>query len=169
MKILSVIVCVCVLISACNQSGNEYNAEQKDTSISNLLNPVSSDTTPPIIVFSDTSTNLNDTWVLDSLNSKPLNKDNFSMGLPYFEFNTDSSSVTGFTGCNGFDGKIKIENNKLVFGEITFAKATCKNMDFEKSIKKNISGKSVSYNFDSGKLRLFTGSKSYITFRRIYR
>lgn len=177
-KTIITISSLVIILLACNQS--DKNTGPKDENLQNLLNNDSSgntspavtnattiDNTPPVISFTDTSTNINDVWVLDSINGKALNMANFQFGTPYFEFNTGEKKIKGHTGCNSFEGSATVADDKIEFGQLAGPKNSCKNMDFEKNFQKNISGKTVPYSFQSGKLILNTGGKNYITFRRI--
>ncbi|MCH2215613.1 MAG: META domain-containing protein [Flavobacteriales bacterium] len=46
-------------------------------------------------------------WVLEAMNSKEVNLEDFAKGLPNLNFNTDGS-MNGSTGCNTFTGKFNL-------------------------------------------------------------
>ena len=56
------------------------------------------------------SGDLNNTWVLSSLNEDKTNVENFRERLPFINIDTKEKKFTGFGGCNQIFGQIISEN-----------------------------------------------------------
>lgn len=90
--------------------------------------------TNPVSTTSTTQT-IYATWVLDSVNNKPIDSTHFSgRGKPYFNFNLEKKSLSGFIGCGGINGKLKTQDEKLIFDSLVVASPDCKIKDFAKKI-----------------------------------
>jgi len=151
----------CMFAIACNQS------EDKDsigtaTSTSTIESPI------PISPTPTTSTNIQDIWVLDSINNTAPDSNYFSHGTPYFDFNLDKKTFSGHTGCNGINGKLSEVSGKLVFDSLQFSKGVCKDKGFEKKLLKAFN-KAVSYTILNDMLYMNIDPKTIYVFRRIRR
>ena len=130
---LSTFLFLCFFVMACNQSeeneaGSDQNAISTNTSIAPLIVPDPTQTTP-------TTPTIHDIWVLDSINNKVPDSNFFSYGTPYFDFNLDKKTISGHTGCNGINGKLKVQGEKLILivllSQTSFVKT--------RTLKKNLS------------------------------
>ena len=153
------LACVCAI--ACNQS------EDNETPVT----VTSTSTTESSLAISPTptaSTNIQDIWVLDSINNKALDSNYFTHGTPYVDFNLDKKTFSGHTGCNGINGKLNEVSGKLVFDSLQFSKEVCKDKGFEKKLLKAFN-KAVSYNILNDMLYMNIDPKTVYVFRRIRR
>lgn len=111
----SLLIIVILLAFACNndKKNEATKIETADTlpaTPSRDAAPVHLDTTPP----------LNGTWELNLIS--PIGpKVNFTElypgKIPFIRINADSLVVSGNTGCNNFNGKIKIDKKNISFNE----------------------------------------------------
>jgi len=129
---LSTFVFVSSFVIACNQSeeneaGSNQNAINTNTSTAPLIVPDPAQTIP-------TTQTIYDIWVLDSINNKVPDSNFFAYGSPYFDFNEEKKAVSGHTGCNGINGKLKVQGEKLIFDSLVITNQACKNKDFEKKL-----------------------------------
>ena len=153
------IVIISFLVMACNSEDKE-NAITTNTAVSPLIVP--SNTAPT------TSNGLQDIWVLDSINNIAPDSNYFAHGTPVFDLNLEKKTVSGHTGCNGLNGKLKVEGEKLIFDSLDVAKEVCKDKGFEKKLLKAFN-KGVSYKILNDKLYMNIEPGTVYTFRRIRR
>src|SRR5258705_5949745 len=137
------VILVCTYTAACNQ------AENKDQQTATGTNTAESSLT--ITNTAASSTNLQDIWVLDSINHKAPDSNYFAHGTPVFDLNPEKKTVSGHTGCNGLNGRLKVEGEKLIFDSLVVAKEICKDKGFEKKLLKAFSS-GVSYKISNDKL-----------------
>ena len=164
---LSTFVFVCFFVIACNQSGdNEAGSNQ------NAIN--TNPSTAPLIVPDPAQTipvtqTIYDIWVLDSINNKVPDSNFFSYGTPYFDFNLDKKTISGHTGCNGINGKLKVQGEKLIFDSLVVTNQACKNKDFDKKFVSGLKSGRTTYKIVNGNLHLNVGSGTTLIFRKIRR
>ena len=165
---LSTFVLVCFFVIACNQSGeNETGSNQNAINTSTAI--------PPLIAPTDAAqttapaATIYDIWVLDSINNKVPDSNFFSYGTPYFDFNLDKKTISGHTGCNGINGKLRVQGEKLIFDSLVVTTQTCKNKDFEKKLVNGFKSGKTTYIILNGNLHLNVGSGTKLIFRRIRR
>jgi len=164
---LSTFVFLCFFVMACNQSeenesGSDQNAISTNTSIAPLIVPDPTQTTP-------TTPTIHDIWVLDSINNKVPDSNFFSYGTPYFDFNLDKKTISGHTGCNGINGKLKVQGEKLIFDSLVVTNQLCKNKDFEKKLVNGFKSGRTTYKILNGNLHLNVGSGTNLILRKIRR
>jgi len=164
---LSTFVFVCFFVIACNQSGDNeagsnQNAINTNPSTAPLIVPDPAQTTP-------VTQTIYDIWVLDSINNKVPDSNFFSYGTPYFDFNLDKKTISGHTGCNGINGKLKVQGEKLVFDGLVVTNQPCKNKDFEKKLVNGFKSGRTTYKIVNGNLHLNVGAGTNLIFRKIRR
>ena len=164
---LSTFVFVCFFVIACNQSdenatGSNQNAISTNTVNSSLIVPDPAQTTP-------VTQTIYDMWVLDSINNKAPDSNFFSYGSPYFDFNLEKKTISGHTGCNGINGKLKVQGEKLIFDSLVVTNQSCKNKDFEKKLVNGFKSGRTTYKILNGNLHLNVGSGTNLIFRKIRR
>lgn len=165
---LSTFISVCFFVIACNQSGeNEAGSNQNAISTNTATNPLVVPTDPA--QTTSTAQTIYDIWVLDSINNKVPDSNFFSYGTPYFDFNLDKKTISGHTGCNGLNGKLKVQGEKLIFDSLIVTNQTCKNKDFEKKLVNGFKSGRTTYKILNGNLNLNVGSGTTLIFRRIRR
>ena len=159
---LTTFVLASLFVVACNQSGeNEAGSNQNE--ISTLLVP-----TDPAPAAATTPT-IYDIWVLDSINNKAPDPNFFSHGTPYFDFNLDKKTMSGHTGCNGINAKLKVEGEKLIFDSLVVTNQSCKNKDFEKKLVNGFKSGKTTYKLINDNLHLNVGSNTNLILRKIRR
>ena len=164
---LSTFVFVCFFVMACNQSGeneagSNQNAINTNTSTAPLIVPDPGQTT-------STTQTIYDMWVLDSINNKVPDSNFFSYGTPYFDFKPDKRTISGHTGCNGINGKLKVQGEKLIFDSLVVTNQLCKNKDFEKKLVNGFKSGRTTYKILNGNLHLNVGSGTNLILRKIRR
>ena len=165
----STFVVVCFFVIACNQSGESEAGSNQNVISTNTAIP------PPSVVQNDaaqttaTSPTIHDIWVLDSINNKVPDSNFFSYGTPYFDFNLDKKTMSGHTGCNGINGKLKVQGEKLIFDSLVVTTQTCKSKDFEKKVVNGFKSGRTTYKLLNGNLHLNVGSGTTLILRRIRR
>ena len=164
---LSTFVFVCFFVIACNQSGeneagSNQNAINTNTAAAPLIVPDPGPTT------SSTQT-IYDIWVLESINNKVPDSNFFSYGTPYFDFNLDKKTISGHTGCNGINGKLKVQGEKVIFDSLVVTNQPCKNKDFEKKLVNGFKSGRTTYKILDGNLHLNVGAGINLIFRKIRR
>ncbi|HEU5165155.1 MAG TPA: META domain-containing protein [Chitinophagaceae bacterium] len=131
---LSTALFICFFVIACGQSRDEEGGSNQNAISTNTAeNPL---TIPPNPVSTtSTSQTIYAVWVLDSVNNKLIDSTHYSgRGKPYFNFNLEKKSLSGFTGCGGINGKLKTQGEKLIFDNLVVTGQDCKIKDFEKKI-----------------------------------
>jgi heat shock protein HslJ len=151
------VLLVCLFAIACNSEDKDLGAATSTTENSIPVSP------PPT-----TSTNIQDIWVLDSINNKMPDSNYFSHGTPYFDFNLDKKTFSGHTGCNGINGKLSEVSGKLVFDSLQFSKEVCKDKGFEKKLLKAFKSR-VTYDISNDRLHMNIDPTTVYIFRRIRR
>ena len=151
----------CMFVIACNQS------EDKE-SIGTATSTSTTENLIPISPTPTTSTNIQDIWVLDSINNTAPDSNYFSHGTPYFDFNLDKKTFSGHTGCNGINGKLSEVSGKLVFDSLQFSKGVCKDKGFEKKLLKAFNS-GVTYKILTDKLYMNIEPGTVYVFRKIRR
>jgi heat shock protein HslJ len=151
---------VCICTASCNQSENKDNQVTTNTSMTESSLTVSTNTAP--------STNIQDIWVLDSINHKAPDSNYFAHGTPYFDFNLDKKTISGHTGCNGLNGKLNVQGEKLIFDSLAVSKGICKDKGFEKKLLKAFNN-GVTYKVSNDKLYMNIEPGTVYIFRRIRR
>jgi heat shock protein HslJ len=164
---LSTVVFACFFVMACNQSGeneadSNQNAINTNTAASPLIVPDPAQTVP-------VTQTIYDMWVLDSINNKVPDSNFFSYGTPYFDFKPDKRTISGHTGCNGINGRVKVQGEKLIFDSLVVTNQACKNKDFEKKLVNGFKSGKTTYKIVNGNLHLNVGSGTTLIFRKIRR
>jgi heat shock protein HslJ len=81
----------------------------------------------------------------------------------------EKNTITGHTGCNGLNGKLKVNGDKLLFDSLVLTKQVCNDKGFEKKLVAGFKGGNTSYRILNDKLHLNVGPGSNLIFRRIRR
>ncbi|WP_373516492.1 META domain-containing protein [Pricia sp.] len=81
---------------------------------------------------------LNDIWVLEEMEGKPVQKEDFQEDLPNMEIHTSGNKFMGHAGCNRMNGKIFGEGNLLRFIDIATTRMLCQSGNQEELFLKNL-------------------------------
>jgi len=162
-KILS-FVAACIFIAACQSGDKEKQAAEDPNSTTTLESLITPEGAPQT-----SSGTIQDIWVLDSINNIAPDSNYFAHGTPYFDINLEKNTISGHTGCNGLNGKIKLNGDKLIFDSLVVLKAVCSDKGFEKKLLTGFRSGNTTYKLLNDKLHLNVGSGSNYIFRRIRR
>lgn len=81
---------------------------------------------------------LNDIWVLEEMEGKTVQKEDFQEDLPNMEIHTSENRFMGHAGCNRMNGKIFSEGNLLRFTDIATTRMMCPPGNKENDFLKNL-------------------------------
>ena len=109
---------------------------------------------------------LNDIWVLETVNNVKQVPAAFSKGLPSLEFNLLTNKMVGSDGCNNISSAIEIKGNRINFSPFTSTRMACNNNKVEKIFSEMLSAKLVDYYMENNKLVLYLQDDSKIIFKR---
>lgn len=110
---------------------------------------------------------LNDIWVLEKLNGKEITKEQYIKNRPYIEFRLREDRLGGNAGCNNFFGKVEAKGNKITFpNNYGMTMIACPENLIEREFIKTITGKTLEYKIDNGKLYLFQEDEAVMEFRK---
>ena len=110
---------------------------------------------------------LHNIWAVIEYDGKELDRKQYNNALPRFELNTTKSRVSGFDGCNTFNGQIDVEKNTIKFTKMLLTKKACVNKDVTKNMIKNISNKELEYKFQKNRLFLYLDGKVVMVLKNI--
>ena len=163
---LPVMIVMSTIAISCSDTADEANPQTATVT--------STDTAPLIVpdgAPSASSTTIYDMWVLDSINGKAPDSGYFALGSPYFEFNAEKNTISGFTGCNGINGKINVKNQRVTFDSLIVSSQACrgKGKEFEKRLLTGFKSGKTTYTIQNEKLYLNLGTGSSIILRKIRR
>lgn len=109
---------------------------------------------------------LNDIWVLESVNNEKQLASVYQKGLPWIELDLLNKNMKGSDGCNKLNSAIELKGNRIKFSEIISTKMTCNNMKTAKIFSQLLSNKLVDYYLENDKLVLYLEDDSKIIFKR---
>ena len=166
----SVFVLICFCFVACGddeQNGTDQNAPN---TLESLLNPNANSATATSSATPAGSMSLNDIWVLDSIHSNVKYNVNLVNNTPMLVLDTAKGTVTGHTGCNSIDGKLKVSGNKLLIDSLKLTSAQpCDDKGFEKKLLSSLRSRNTTFSISNDKLFLNVGPGADFIYRRIRR
>ncbi len=109
---------------------------------------------------------LHDIWVLEELNGKIANKENFSKELPMLEIYASTNKFSGFAGCNRMNGSLFFEKGKLRFINIATTKMMCENVNKEGEFLTTLQS-TTTYSIGENRLILSNPSGKKLVFKKI--
>jgi uncharacterized membrane protein len=108
---------------------------------------------------------LNDIWILDRLNGVPVELPD-SREYPGLQVDIAGKSIFGYGGCNRFQGRAEMIENKLVTGHITSTRMACADtQDIENKFLGALSGNILEFHIVGDFMRM-TGRGSELIFTR---
>ncbi len=109
---------------------------------------------------------LHDFWTLHSIGNAEISEDDFSRQVPALQFNLDKKQVHGNTGCNQLNGKLKVGQDSLSFGELITTKMACQDgMELESQFVEALSNTNK-YDIKNERLLLLHDEDTLMTLHR---
>jgi heat shock protein HslJ len=105
-------------------------------------------------------------WSVIALGDTALIPENFEDELPGIVLSPDEGIVSGFDGCNRFNGTISVEGNQIRFSELASTRRYCQNMEVIDQIMAAFSGKTVDYEIIGNELLLKSGGVTILSLIR---
>jgi heat shock protein HslJ len=97
---------------------------------------------------------LNDVWILEKINGVNIDFPE-DRKRPFMTIDTGAKSLSGFGGCNNFQGSAQLVKNRLVTGNIVSTKMACMDIqETENEFLKVLSGKILEYTLLGSTLRM---------------
>lgn len=157
---------ICLFAIACTSDEKEKQAQQPN--VTNTAEaPLIAPNNDPLATTATAQT-IYAVWVVDSMNNKALDSTYFAgKGKPYFDFNSEKQSLSGFTGCSGINGKLKVQGEKLIFDSLVVTSQECTVKDFEKKVVNGFRSGKTTYKIVNGNLQLNIGSGTTLILRKI--
>lgn len=109
---------------------------------------------------------LNDIWVLSSINGVPINRSEFKGKEPSLYFQLESGRVEGFDGCSSFNGKVTVQGNRINFLNLMGFSGPCKNPSIRTILFTHLNNKMVDYRLSQNNLLLYLEDDSKLEFIR---
>ena len=97
-------------------------------------------------------TRLHDIWAIVKLGEETIKPEDFIKGGPMLELNIAKEEIIGTDGCNHFHGSFELRGNHIVFSHLASTKMVCTNMEISNRITQTISGKTLAYKINNGRL-----------------
>jgi heat shock protein HslJ len=110
--------------------------------------------------------NLNNIWVLDSLDGFKFEKDSFLSQQPQIEFHNHESRIIGNDGCNQINGLYEAKKNKLETHKMMSTLMYCPS-PFLDDIQYILNHKNLTYKFQNGRLYLITDKGRRLIFKNV--
>lgn len=110
---------------------------------------------------------LNDIWVLDSLNKKPVQKELFPTEFPRIEFHLNGNKIYGFGGCNEFNGSFYAAQHQIHFKNVVSTLKMCPNMTGEKIFMPLLTNKRYTYSIQNLRLKLTSRDGTVLVFKKV--
>lgn len=108
---------------------------------------------------------LHDIWALESIDGERIELNESLLNLPVIEIYVEEERIYGNTGCNSFNGNVKIEGSKISFSEIIATEIACPG-EHEQRFFSAIE-RTDNYKIEKLRLFLFEGGTEKMTFRKI--
>lgn len=149
--------------------GSEENSTANSPTTNEIPLIVPDNTATPQVPVPDTITTIYHTWALDSINGKVPDSNYFAHGSPYLTFDSEKKTISGFGGCNGINGKLKVNGQRLTFDSLTVTSQECKGRgkEFESRLLSGFRGGRTTYKIQNGFLHLNVGGGSVFILRKI--
>ncbi len=110
---------------------------------------------------------LHDLWVLESIEGKTVQRDDYPGDLPFLEINAADHSFSGFTGCNRMMGELFFEPGLLRFGPTAVTKRACPGLGAAEQDFLNALERATTYTLADNRLTLMNPESELMVFRKI--
>lgn len=111
---------------------------------------------------------LQDIWVLTALNGKPVLADGVSRDRPRLEISLTEGRVTGTTGCNRLNGRVRADTRQILFGPLAATRMACPN-DTGNTENAFLAAlrEPLTYRVGEGKLTLLRDKTPILVFKKV--
>jgi heat shock protein HslJ len=105
-------------------------------------------------------------WTLIELNGEKIDRSSFAKQPPFMEINLKDATVSGFGGCNEFNGNIKFGYDKTTLGPLVATRMYCgDDSKVESELFEVLNKGFLVYNVDDNKLVLETRGASAVFYK----
>jgi len=111
---------------------------------------------------------LHDIWAITEVDGIKVVPENFKGETPRLEIKTSEERVFGHDGCNSFNGSVKTEAGKIIFGNLASTMMACfENTDISSKIGIILSGSSLNYTIENNLLIFTKNGKKIMVLKHI--
>ncbi len=110
---------------------------------------------------------LNDIWAIQTIYQKEISLEGLTKGVPVIEFHLKENTIMGNTGCNNFNGTANYIGNKIEIGQLLNTLMACPDSNVEEYFLKILNGKTLTYKFDNGELKLYENKVEVMTLKHV--
>lgn len=104
-------------------------------------------------------------WLIAKVFDINIDAAQFEGQVPYLIINVDKELLTGNDGCNSFQGKVKVEKEKMTFGPIAGTLMMCPNMEISGKVTESFSEKELTYSLNDA-LVLYQDGQEVLVLKR---
>lgn len=106
-------------------------------------------------------------WTLTHLNQEKVDRSLFTKQPPFMEINLKNGSISGFGGCNDFNGQLSFDYKTFTVDALMSTKKYCgDNSKIENELFKILRGKQIHYTFKNN-IVIFESPEGNVTFQKI--
>lgn len=110
---------------------------------------------------------LYDLWTLTSINQEKIDRSLFSKQPPFMVINLKDATLSGFGGCNNFNGKMNFDYNSFTIDAFMTTKKYCgDNSKIENKLFKILRSGKIHYIFKQNTV-IFETSEGSVAFRKV--
>ena len=148
---MSAVICLGVILTSCNdqkKSSNETSELKTENQKANLIDGY---------------------WEMDYMQPGPKPLDSlYPKGMPSMTINSEKSQISGMTGCNNFNGELKISGKDFKLSEnLALTRKMCPDMEGQKAFLNNLEKvDSYSVSNKGRTLNLIMGDMAIMRFQR---
>lgn len=108
---------------------------------------------------------LNGSWTILEANGVKINQNDFPDKEPFLTLDLFKQNVSGYDGCNNFQGKVNYKTDQITFGPTAGTLMACPNMELSNKITGSLSGKSMMCKL-ANDLILYDGNEKIMVLNR---
>jgi len=105
-------------------------------------------------------------WFIKEAMGTKIDSELFATKQPVMIINVEKEIVAGNDGCNSFQGKIKVEKDKMTFGPMAGTLMACPNMETSEKITNAFSEKELTFALNDA-LILYDGDQQVLVLTRL--
>lgn len=109
---------------------------------------------------------LNGKWILDKINNRTLQSNQFAKGLPEITLQMANGLLSGHDGCNQISAGFEVLGSKIKFKSFVSTKMACPDNKPENEFSHLLNNQTVDYYFKEGQLYFYLPDDSIVLFKR---